>query len=204
MLNLSVAMQSGFGNGWYDQQEVWARQKSVQLFDRIVVRGRLRRIWSRLIRQPHQLLNLAEVQAGGVHGASYYGGLQTVVVDRIRGSLERSYDFDDSFFPYREHVKERWVRVAMARHLGISLPPVRLVQVGSLYFVEDGHHRISVARALGQEQIEAEVTIQRGNPERLPEDLARKVGLFKKGPSLSGLGGYPSPIGSGWPRMASA
>ena len=34
-----------------------------------------------------------------------------------------------------------------------------LVQVGDVYFVCDGHHRISVARALGQLAIEAEVTV---------------------------------------------
>jgi hypothetical protein len=30
---------------------------------------------------------------------------------------------------------------------------VELIQVGEAYFVRDGHHRISVATALGQQQI---------------------------------------------------
>lgn len=49
--------------------------------------------------------------------------------------------------------------MAVARQQGKALPPVRLVQVGDLYFVRDGHHRISVARALGQQDIKARVTI---------------------------------------------
>jgi hypothetical protein len=53
----------------------------------------------------------------------------------------------------------RWLRVAAARDQGKVLPPVVLVQVGDVYFVRDGHHRISVARALGQLDIEAEVTV---------------------------------------------
>jgi hypothetical protein len=53
----------------------------------------------------------------------------------------------------------RWLRVAAARDQGKVLPPVVLVQVEDVYFVRDGHHRISVARALGQLDIEAEVTV---------------------------------------------
>jgi uncharacterized ParB-like nuclease family protein len=43
--------------------------------------------------------------------------------------------------------------------MGRELPPVELVQLGDLYFVRDGHHRISVAQAMGQESIEAEVIV---------------------------------------------
>ena len=47
----------------------------------------------------------------------------------------------------------------MACSQDVPLPPVSLVQVGGCYFVEDGHHRISVARALGETVIDAEVTV---------------------------------------------
>jgi len=43
--------------------------------------------------------------------------------------------------------------------MGVTLPLVDLVQVGDVYFVRDGHHRISVARAFGQESIDAQVTV---------------------------------------------
>jgi ParB-like chromosome segregation protein Spo0J len=38
------------------------------------------------------------------------------------------------------------------------LPPVDLVELDGTYYVRDGHHRISVARSLGQDYIEAEIT----------------------------------------------
>jgi ParB-like chromosome segregation protein Spo0J len=41
---------------------------------------------------------------------------------------------------------------------GLTLPPVDLIRVGESYFVRDGHHRVSAARALGQAFIEATVT----------------------------------------------
>jgi ParB-like chromosome segregation protein Spo0J len=36
------------------------------------------------------------------------------------------------------------------------LPPVELIQVDG-FFVQDGHHRISVAKALGEDYVDAEV-----------------------------------------------
>ncbi len=47
------------------------------------------------------------------------------------------------------------MRIAIARLTGETLPPVDLVKVGDFYFVRDGHHRISVARALGQQFVDA-------------------------------------------------
>jgi len=52
-----------------------------------------------------------------------------------------------------------WMGIAMARQQGIAMPAVQLIQVGDLYFVRDGHHRMSVARALGEAYVEAEVTV---------------------------------------------
>jgi hypothetical protein len=43
--------------------------------------------------------------------------------------------------------------------MATPLPPVELIQVGDVYFVRDGHHRISVARMMGQDSIDAEVTV---------------------------------------------
>ena len=53
--------------------------------------------------------------------------------------------------------RERWVSIATLRLSDRGLPAVILLQVGEEYFVRDGHHRISVARALGEAFIEAHV-----------------------------------------------
>jgi hypothetical protein len=74
-------------------------------------------------------------------------------------SVSRTSAIDRDFNPLQDHHRGRWPRVAAARDQDKVLPPVVLVQVGKVYFVRDGHHRISVARALGQLDIEAEVTI---------------------------------------------
>ncbi len=78
---------------------------------------------------------------------------------RIVGSEGRSEDFDGHFRPQRTHNRERWIRVASAWLQGLALPAVQLVQVGDAYYVRDGNHRVSVARAFGQESIDAEVTV---------------------------------------------
>ena len=80
-------------------------------------------------------------------------------VRQIRGSEGRCADFDADFRPLQTHSKGRWVNVAVARERGMGLPPVELIQVGDVYFVRDGHHRISVAKALGEEAVDAEVTV---------------------------------------------
>jgi hypothetical protein len=77
----------------------------------------------------------------------------------IRGTEGRAQGFDDEFYPLSDQTRQRWQSVACALEAGIELPPVQLIQVGSTYYVRDGHHRVSVNRALGQEAIEAEVTV---------------------------------------------
>ena len=45
-----------------------------------------------------------------------------------------------------------------AFHCGLDLPAVRLYKIDEAYFVEDGNHRVSVARYQDVQTIEAEVT----------------------------------------------
>jgi hypothetical protein len=51
------------------------------------------------------------------------------------------------------------MRIAVAQQMGKTMPPVELIRVGNAYFVRDGHHRISVAQALGQEEVDAQITV---------------------------------------------
>ena len=159
MIGIATNPHTGSGFSHYDQAEGWARQSALRLFERAKTRGFFRGIWSALVQRPRCLQNLAEVHGAGSSRDSYDAGLQEVSLDQIRGSQNRSNDFDDAFYPNQEHTRERWVSVAMAHFLGSPLPPVKLLKVGDSYFVEDGHHRISVARMLGQREIEAEVLI---------------------------------------------
>jgi hypothetical protein len=60
--------------------------------------------------------------------------------------------------PARASVEERWKRIDRAFHRGEELPPVSLYKVGGIYFVLDGHHRVSVAHYHGVEWMDAHVT----------------------------------------------
>src|ERR671911_656390 len=86
-----------------------------------------------------------------------YLGRRVVEVSKIVGSVGRHRHFDRGFMPIRASMEEKWKRVDRAFHRGVELPPVRLYKLGNAYFVEDGNHRISVARSQGVEWIEAEV-----------------------------------------------
>jgi hypothetical protein len=76
---------------------------------------------------------------------------------KIVGSEGRTADFDSAFDPLRSHNRDRWIGIAAARRQGAILPPVELIQVGDTYYVRDGNHRVSVAKAAGQVEIEAQI-----------------------------------------------
>jgi hypothetical protein len=85
-------------------------------------------------------------------------GLQVVPLDAIVGTIDRARDFDRHFRPTSRRVRSRWEQIAAAMRRGDALPPVDLLKLGELYFVRDGHHRVSVASALGLSDIDAYVT----------------------------------------------
>ena len=85
-------------------------------------------------------------------------GIRVVDLEKIVGSVGRSRDFDRCFMPLRAAAGERWKRVDLAFYRDQALPPVSLYKLGDDYFVEDGNHRISVARYHGLPDVEADVT----------------------------------------------
>lgn len=88
-------------------------------------------------------------------------GLRTILVESIVGSVNRTKDFDRRFRPTSARVRERWQRLALAQRRGESIPPIEVFRIGDLHFVQDGHHRVSVAYALGLSTIDAYVTLVR-------------------------------------------
>ncbi len=90
--------------------------------------------------------------------SKHAAGSGVVALDAIVGTVDRGRDFDRSFRPTSANVRSRWEQIAAAMRRGESLPPVDLVRIGEIYFVRDGHHRVSVARALGHTDIDAYIT----------------------------------------------
>jgi hypothetical protein len=90
-------------------------------------------------------------------GRQSYLGMRTVEVAKIVGSVGRYADFDRAFMPTQTHTAGRWKSIDMAHYQAVELPPISLYKVGNMYFVRDGHHRVSVACERGIEFIDAEV-----------------------------------------------
>jgi hypothetical protein len=85
-------------------------------------------------------------------------GLKTITLDSIVGTVGRKRgEFDRDFRPASAGVRGRWESIATARRRGQAMPPIDVYRIGELHFVADGHHRVSVARALGDTHIDAHV-----------------------------------------------
>jgi len=144
-------------------------------FQRARFKAFLNQVWGALSGQPSSLLSYDEIKEKLHVGGPIYRGVKTVRVDQIAGSLNRYHEFDRVFLPKSDDLAQRWQSVNRAFYQEISLPPVVLYKVGEVYFVVDGHHRVSVARGQGQIYIEAEVrecaTRVNITPNIRPEDL---------------------------------
>jgi len=121
----------------------------------------LAKLVNRLRREPDDvnlILPFDDVVAAlGLRGERSVG-LQTIPLDRVVGTVDSRRDFDRRFRPTSSRVRERWERLALAQRRGEAIPPIDVYQVGELYFVKDGHHRVSIAIATGQKTIDAYVT----------------------------------------------
>jgi hypothetical protein len=128
-------------------------------------RARRRQVLSRLVqrlrREPDDvdvILPFEEVVAALGYRGERQLGVETIPLDSIVGTVDRSREFDRSFRPKSRRVRSRWQRVALAMRRGESMPPIDVYRIGELHFVQDGHHRVSVARSMGLGVIDANVT----------------------------------------------
>lgn len=126
-------------------------------FSRARFKSFINQVFSVLRGQRNTLLSYDDVKEKLRIGGPIYRGVKTVLVNQIAGSLNRYHEFDRAFLPKEDQLVGRWTKVDRAFYEDIHLPPVVLYKVGEVYFVVDGHHRVSVAREQGQEFIEAEV-----------------------------------------------
>lgn len=91
-------------------------------------------------------------------GETIVHGTREIPLDKIVGSVARYKDFTRSFLPKRDADQERWTGVRMAVTDMVGIPPIDVYQVGDAYFVQDGNHRVSIARRLNSKTITARVT----------------------------------------------
>jgi nucleotide-binding universal stress UspA family protein len=133
---------------------------AVQDFQRARRQATVQEVMARLTGKSADLFSFHEVReklkaTGGVDK-----GLVEIALEAIVGSVGRYEDFTRTFLPRRDSDKERWARVKIhVSDKGLAdLPPILVYQIGAAYFVEDGNHRVSVARRMGASHIRAYVT----------------------------------------------
>ncbi|MBN1440476.1 MAG: universal stress protein [Anaerolineales bacterium] len=179
-------------------------------FRRARQQAALQEVLSRFTGKSADLLSFEEVR-DKLHaiGSGVSRGVRNIPLDAIVGSVGRYTDFSRTFLPKNPNDEERWARVMalVTDPAGGGLPPIEVIKLGDAYFVQDGHHRVSVARQLGASTIEAYVneisTPIPLSPDANPNDLIRKeefaafleeTRLRKKRPGadleLTELGGY--------------
>jgi hypothetical protein len=139
------------GVPWVDAEDDFARARRRHVLGRLV---------SWLCREPDDtgLLRFDEVVSVLGFRGEYYLGLRTIRLDTVVGTVEEARGFDRRFRPASDRERERWELVDLAERHGTAIPPIEVYCVGGLHFVKDGHHRVSVAIATGQQMIDADVT----------------------------------------------
>lgn len=123
-------------------------------------RAAMERIMASLTGRPVDLLSFQEVYEKLKATIGPDKGLHEISLDAIVGSVGRYQDFSRSFLPRHDEDELRWVNVktAVGQRAIDALPPIKVYKIGEAYFVQDGHHRISIARDAGQSTIYAYVT----------------------------------------------
>lgn len=153
-----------------------ARRDEIQDFDRLITgqsqayyraealyravrfAGQISILLSWLVHRPDHLIDASQILPNSVDTCQDKC-LQIVPIKHIVASLGESHNFDSAFNPLQDRYRSRWTDIAAHWLLGDYLPPVELIQVQKVYIVHDGHQRISVACALGQDDIEANVML---------------------------------------------
>lgn len=126
-------------------------------FNRARSRATFSNILNALTPEKQRLLSLEDVKNMLQPKGQSYKGMQVVDIDHIVGSEGRYKDFNFAFLPKREFIRGRWESVDRAHLSDVILPPIKLYEIGGVYFVRDGNHRVSVAKSQGVKAIDAEV-----------------------------------------------
>ncbi|MGH2536150.1 MAG: universal stress protein [Candidatus Promineifilaceae bacterium] len=142
-------------------------------------RAVLTELLARLSGRSAELLDYDEVRRMLRSSGVISQAVEDIPISAIIGSVGRYQDFTRDFLPRLASDQERWARVMTANTSQAGLPPVDVFQLGDAYFVSDGHHRVSVARRLGADTIEACVTRVRSrvplSADDRPEDVIIKA-----------------------------
>jgi CRP-like cAMP-binding protein len=154
-------------------------------------------------RRPHRPARsfLGALESAGGMVSRVDRGIKDVPVEKIVGSVGRWQNLRSDFL-YRtgQAMTQRFYRVGQAMAAGKMLPPLELYKLRwprgasggappSEYYVVDGHHRVAMARRLGQDYLDAHVIEYTTAEMPAPADDARlahalrRVQLFRDAPA---------------------
>ncbi len=155
--------------------------RALEDFRNARAKARLQHLWAAVTGKSTDLLPYDEISKKMHARGLSSKGLKEIPVDAIVGSVNRYQDFDRDFLPLHDVDMQRWasVKAMMTSPGGSGLPPIRVYKISDAYFVLDGNHRVSIAREMGFEFIEAYVTEIRTRvpikPDDSPEDIILKA-----------------------------
>jgi hypothetical protein len=134
----------------------WTQIEAERAFKRAARARRRAALVARVKRRGRRLCGLAVYDETRRSATDARRGLHEIPLDAIRGTTEpnRAAQFDHEFRP-AARTRCRWQSIWLAFHRGATLPPISVIQVGDDYAIRDGHHRVSVAKALGAPTIRA-------------------------------------------------
>lgn len=156
------------------------RQEGMIRFQRSQARAQVSDLLSQVTgSQNRDLVQFDEVAKRIKARQRFEKGIQNVPLDQIVGSVGRYRDFTRTFLPRNAVNKERWIRVDAEVNGSIGTFPIDLYKIGDVYFVRDGNHRVSVARANDFETIEAYVTEVETDVELVASDFERDQWIIK-------------------------
>jgi hypothetical protein len=131
------------------------RYRANEAFQSVRMQALKSRFIDLLSGKPDQILN-GFPHKQYIHSSKQYLGVKTIPTARITGSVARNHEFDRRFRPLKNHTQKRWTNILLSAQDN-SWPPIIVYKIWDEYFVEDGHHRVSVANYLGMAYLEAEV-----------------------------------------------
>jgi hypothetical protein len=127
----------------------WLRLEADRAFTAATRARRRAALLGRVRRAGRAMCGLPVYDPGARRGAGARG-VHEIPLEAIAGTVEpnRAAEFDHHFRP-KPPSRCRWLRIWVAFHSGVTLPPISVVPIGDAYAIRDGHHRVSVAKALG-------------------------------------------------------
>jgi len=137
--------------------KIYLQNRAREDFNKARSRATISQLLFSLTPERQRLLSLEDVRSLLRPTGESYKGMQAVSIEKIVGSEGRYNDFTKAFLPKSDFIRGRWESIDRAHLSDVILPAVKLYEIGGVYFVRDGNHRVSVARMQGVEAIDAEV-----------------------------------------------